>query len=544
MFILILFVALFVFWVFCYVLQPAIPQGTVGKLGFFAYLRDVWMTLTSSIIVFFDVKYAIDTTSQKPTVGYLVNRRAMILKDPYHIASLFDSITSSNLNNLKPFPEIQARFLDVLGLSLITVDISDWSHMRARTMRFLSGNYLNHYEEIMKEVMRNDILPSWIHHAAGGKALDVYKSMLTFGGKAVIMSFMDVPAEEVPDDIATTLNNLFDVVREATYSILPIPKWVPTPLNRRYAEKMGVMIKTVERYLEKFKKSKSLFGNIIRTHTKRCKVNWEDLHAFIVSQHVEASDEALDKARDYYLAHHKDDLFNLVSQLISLLGAKKSDQLQADIESFLCESGTINRKLVYQETIGDMIGGSESTIVFMTMACYAMAINPDVQSQLRTYLMENKHVTLNDKINNGLLGNVLNETLRVFPPVPVTNRYITEPVTIRNKEGEEITIDPSYVPWMCTIKVHKDPSAWEDPERFNPARWLKPPVPGSFFPFGKGPRICLGINYAKRETAIAVSTMVENFNIALADPNYRVQSDGNLTLRPREPVMLRLSLIS
>jgi cytochrome P450 len=522
----------------------------VGELGVFAYIRDLLMSKTSSVMKFCDKKYNVDVDPDKVKffVGYLANRPALFLTEPEQVSSFYEQITSTDLDYIAAFPEIQSVFQRILGFSMVTVNIEEWAPMRARTVKFLTGAYLNHYEKVMHEVMKTEIFPDWKKHAVEHRDLDIYHSMLVYGCKAIAMSLMDISADQVPSDLPETLHELFDVLRESIYAF-PLPKWVPTSLNRRFARTWAKMMALVEPYILTYKNSNSMLGSVIRTHTERLNIPYENLQNYLVNRGL-TSDALEDHyitvnstVRDYYVAHCTDDLCELVSKLVSLLGVERSKQTQAqtDIESFLCEGGTVNKQLVCEEFTGLLLGGSDLTIFFMTMACYSLAVNVDVQTKLRTYLKENPDVDIADKINKGYLGWVLNETLRQFPPVPATSRYIRKPITLKGRDGKEFTVDPKFVPWMYIIKLHNDPTAWQEPEKFLPERWAKQPVPGSFVPFGpKGPRVCPGMNYAKREAAVALITMVENFKISLADPNYRVKIDGDLTVRHLSPIMLRL----
>lgn len=506
-----------------------------GELGFFAFIRDLLIILTTDLLVSMEDLYKKYPNSLEPIVAYLAGEPSILFRDPKHINTIFESKTIKDIDELEAVPRTISKFTDALGRNLITVEISNWHNMRIRTIKVLGGKYLDHYEKIMFDVMAKELLPQWKNCADLDQPLDLWRSMLTFSSKVVFMSFMGLKADEVPNNIHELLSQLFEIVREIIYSPIVLPKWIPTPLNRNYNDKMGRIRKFIKGYIDSHKASKTMFGNIIRTHTIRKPIEIDDLKLWLEKKDIIMTDQC----KDFYLNHQNDDLFYLVSNLITLLGITKTDELQAQIESFLCERGQINEELIFQETISNLIGGSETTIIFMTMSCYFLSQNPECQSSLRQYLQETKDESLTNKINNGYLSWVMNETLRLNPPGPLTNRPIKKPLDLG-----DFVLEPKFIPWMAGYLVHKDPLIWEHADQFMPERWKIRQTPGSYFPFGSGPRICVGMQYAKREAAVCISTMIENFEISLCDPNYQMIREGNLTLRPKYPVILKLKNIN
>jgi cytochrome P450 len=89
--------------------------------------------------------------------------------------------------------------------------------------------------------------------------------------------------------------------------------------------------------------------------------------------------------------------------------------------------------------------------------------------------------------------------------------------------------------------VHRDPRWFDDPESFEPERWdndLAKRLPrGAYFPFGDGPRVCIGNQFAMMEAILILATVVRRFRLSLA-PGYALRLLPSVTLRPRDGVKM------
>jgi cytochrome P450 len=87
--------------------------------------------------------------------------------------------------------------------------------------------------------------------------------------------------------------------------------------------------------------------------------------------------------------------------------------------------------------------------------------------------------------------------------------------------------------------VHRDPRFWDDPETFRPERWSEPRMKDlphfAYFPFGGGPRVCVGNNFALLETALILPVIAQRFRFTLV-PDHPVEPHPTFTLRPRDGV--------
>ena len=130
--------------------------------------------------------------------------------------------------------------------------------------------------------------------------------------------------------------------------------------------------------------------------------------------------------------------------------------------------------------------------------------------------------------------NIINETLRVYPTVWMVGREAIEPVELGGyvvPAGTTIFL-PQWV-------IHRDGRWFDEPESFRPERWADGLMQRihryAYFPFGGGPRICIGNNFALMEAALILATIAQKYRLALA-PDAEIVLLPTMTLRPARGV--------
>ncbi|GHE08453.1 cytochrome P450 [Streptomyces alanosinicus] len=102
---------------------------------------------------------------------------------------------------------------------------------------------------------------------------------------------------------------------------------------------------------------------------------------------------------------------------------------------------------------------------------------------------------------------LVHETLRLYPPAWILPRHASEDDTLA---GHAIEAGTDLL--VCPYLTHRDPELWPDPEHFDPRRFIapdgRPTQPGAYFPFGIGPRACLGLQFAVRETTVLLEHLL------------------------------------
>lgn len=169
-----------------------------------------------------------------------------------------------------------------------------------------------------------------------------------------------------------------------------------------------------------------------------------------------------------------------------------------------------------------MTASRDTTAGLLSFACYMLAMQPEVMARLReevlTHYGTNEIPTYDSLKKLRYLRAVLDETLRLFPPAPFLARESKNTTVIPTDDG------PLYFPagvqvlWSI-VAIHRRKDLWgEDAEEFKPGRFLDPVCmkalaadPYRFMPFGGGPRICLGMQFAYNEASFMLVRMLQVF---------------------------------
>jgi cytochrome P450 len=131
---------------------------------------------------------------------------------------------------------------------------------------------------------------------------------------------------------------------------------------------------------------------------------------------------------------------------------------------------------------------------------------------------------------------LIHEVLRMYPPAYITARTSIEPSEIG---GYDFPAGATIL--MSQWVMHRDPRYYDDPESFRPERWLdglegRLPA-GAYFPFGDGPRRCIGQGFAMLEAAIVIGTLAQRFQFRLV-AGHPVVPEPLVTLRPRHGIYM------
>jgi cytochrome P450 len=162
-----------------------------------------------------------------------------------------------------------------------------------------------------------------------------------------------------------------------------------------------------------------------------------------------------------------------------------------------------------------LLAGHETTAVTLFWACLMLANADDVQDWMAEELLSTD--LTRDGVQTRLIRTkaVVNETLRLFPAAFILVREAILPDQIGALQLPRRTV-VMIAPWV----LHRHHAFWHDPEVFDPARFMPdapPPPRFAFMPFGAGPRICVGAQFAMAEAVLVLAALVQRFRITLKD---------------------------
>ncbi|KAL7152127.1 hypothetical protein ABFS83_04G076500 [Erythranthe nasuta] len=207
-----------------------------------------------------------------------------------------------------------------------------------------------------------------------------------------------------------------------------------------------------------------------------------------------------------------------------LEGAESSDLSQEAINRFIVD----NCKNIY-------LAGYETTAVSATWCLMLLASNPGWQERVRAEVLEvcNGQIPDYDMVRKmKLLTMVINESLRLYPPVTVVSRE-----AFKDMKFGGIDVPKGVNLWTFVLSLHTDPGVWgPDAYDFNPERFANGitgacKFPHLYMPFGVGPRVCLGQNLALVELKVLIALIVSNFSLALS-PGYVHSPVLSLVIEP------------
>jgi cytochrome P450 len=194
------------------------------------------------------------------------------------------------------------------------------------------------------------------------------------------------------------------------------------------------------------------------------------------------------------------------------------------------------------EALTLFVAGHETTALTLTYALYLLAAHPEAQQALAAELeqvLAGRDAAFADLERLKQTEAVLLESMRLYPPAWSVGRESLVDVEIG---GYRLPKGSTF--FMSQWVMHRDPKLFEDPEEFRPRRWAgdaQRRLPRfAYFPFGGGPRICIGNRFAMMEATLILAAMAQRFSFATT-PESRLDLLPTVTLRPRAPVRLLIT---
>jgi cytochrome P450 len=181
-----------------------------------------------------------------------------------------------------------------------------------------------------------------------------------------------------------------------------------------------------------------------------------------------------------------------------------------------------------------LLAGHETTAIALSWTFYLLATHPAIQQALCEELdrvLAARLPTAEDLPRLELAGRIVLEAMRLYPPAFMIGR---EPIADFELAG--YTIAKGTTLFMSQWVTHRDERFYERPLEFEPDRWLEARAAArpklAYFPFGAGPRVCIGNTFAMQEGVLALATIARDWQVRLV-PDQEIRLSPVLTLRPR-----------
>jgi cytochrome P450 len=234
-----------------------------------------------------------------------------------------------------------------------------------------------------------------------------------------------------------------------------------------------------------------------------------------------------------------------VQQLIAQREALDEEDSPHDLLSTLLyardpETGErMSRQQLQDELITLYIAGHDTTAILLSWVWVLLAQHPDVLASLSTELdgvLAGRLPTATDLPRLPTVQAIVKEALRLYPPAWYLFRQAAGPLTLGDAE-----ISDGSILFLMPYTTQRDARWFSEPELFRPQRWLdgleKSLPRGAYFPFGMGPRTCIGSGFAMMEAQLLLATIAQQFCLELLD---EAVMGHTATLGFARPVRMRL----
>jgi cytochrome P450 len=309
-----------------------------------------------------------------------------------------------------------------------------------------------------------------------GEERDIHEEMMQLALRIVSKTLFDADVTRDAKEVGETLDVLLQIAANFGRTIL-VPLWVPSPRNIR--AKLGI------KRLEKV------------------------IYRIIAERRANGRD---------------------TGDLLSIL-------LHAQDE----DGSHMNDRQLRDETITLFLAGHETTANTLAWTWWLLAQNPAVEKKFHEELdgvLSGRAPEVDDLPRLAFLNNVLTESLRLYPTAWGMARLAAEEHEIAGypvRRGYGV----AFAQWV----IHRDARWFDAPLDFRPERWdngLAKQLPRfAYFPFGGGPRQCIGNTFALMEASVVLATIGQKFRFQLV-PDHKVTPLASITLRPKNGIQVRL----
>jgi cytochrome P450 len=239
-------------------------------------------------------------------------------------------------------------------------------------------------------------------------------------------------------------------------------------------------------------------------------------------------------------------LYGIVDELIARReqsGTDGDDLLSRLLQARDPDTGeAMDLQQVRDEALIFLLAGHETTSTALTFTLHLLGRHPTEQQLVHDEIdavLDGRVPSVDDAPALQRTAMAIKEAMRLYPPAYALGRLVERPQEI----GGYAIPAGSFVA-VSQFATHRHPRFWDEPEAFDPGRFTPEREttrhPYAYFPFGGGPRACIGSHFAMLEATIAVAVLLQRFRVESQLQDVPLDTEG-ITLRPEGPVPIRLT---
>jgi cytochrome P450 len=367
------------------------------------------------------------------------------------------------------------------GNSVLTSEGDEWLRQRRLVQPAFHARRFERYADCMVARTRQR-LDRWLKDidSADGMEAGIDKEMTDLTLEIIAKTMFDAELSAEASDLGRAVAILSEVAVQEMESPWSVPDWLPLPAKRRKRWAMRRLDETVRRFIRERRTSGEDRGDLL-------------------SMLLLAVDEDGD-------------------------GGRFTDEQARD------------------QCMTLLLAGHDTTAAGLIWLFYCLARQPQVAALVYQELdavLGGREPTANDLPRLNYTERVIKETLRLYPPAfAVFMRQALAEVEVAGYTLPRHSLVQMF-PYIC----QRDPRWFPEPEKFDPDHFLperqKALPPFAYFPFGGGPRVCVGNTFALMEMTLVAATLLQRLNVELAAGQGEAQPVALMSLRPRGGIRLR-----
>ena len=235
------------------------------------------------------------------------------------------------------------------------------------------------------------------------------------------------------------------------------------------------------------------------------------------------------------LTHEARDILKHIVNERRASNKQENDLLDMLLEAKYEDGASMSEEQLIDEILILFTAGHETTSNALTFACQLLALHPKWQEKIHKELTEIQKETddlMTIISRSKLCQQVIEEAMRLYPPA-----YFIDRVNVTEDHYNGMRFKAGSSVLFSVYEIHRHPKLWEQPNTFLPERFAEGgrKFSSQYFPFGAGPRKCIGNNFAMFEMIMAISELIKKFKIY---PNFdTIEITPLITLKPKNAML-------